>query len=47
MNKYTLLNNVVQCSGREDLSITSQDPSVSKSNRLHVNIFRFFFINVR
>ena len=24
-----------------------QDPSVSKSNRLHVDIFRFFFINLR
>ena len=27
---------------RENLSITGQDPSISKSNRLHVDIFRFF-----
>jgi hypothetical protein len=29
------------------LSIIGQDPSVSKSNQLHVVIFRFFFINLR
>ena len=28
------------------MSISGQDPSASKSNRLHVVIFRVFFINV-
>ena len=31
----------------ENLSITGQDPSVSKSNQLHVDIFRFSFIDLR
>ena len=31
----------------ENLSITGQVPSVSKFNRLHVDIFRFSFINLR
>ena len=30
---------------RENVSISGQDPNVSKSNRSHVDIFRFFFIN--
>ena len=34
---------VKQCPGRL-LGIIGQNPSVSKSNRLHVVIFRFFFI---
>ena len=31
----------------ENLSLTGQDPSVSKSIQLHVDIFRVFFINLR
>ena len=29
------------------LDIIGWDPSVSKSNRLHVDIFQFFFTNLR
>ena len=36
----------LQCMGRF-LGLISQIPSVSKSNHLHVVIFRFFFINLR
>jgi hypothetical protein len=35
-----------QCSGRI-LSITGQDPSISKSNRLHVDILWYFCIDLR
>ena len=35
-----------QCPGRF-LGIIGQNPSVSKSNRLYVVIFRFFFIDLR
>ena len=35
-----------QCSGRL-LGILSQDPGVSKANQLGVDIFLFFFINLR
>ena len=34
------------CPGRF-LGINGQDPSVSKSNWLHVDIFRLFFIDLR
>ena len=44
MYHYTILHK--QCPGRF-LGIIGQDLSVSKSNRLHVVIFRFFFINLR
>jgi hypothetical protein len=30
----------------EIFGITSQDPSVAKSSRLHVDIFRFSFIKI-
>ena len=35
-----------QCPGRF-LGIINQNPSVSKSNWLHVVIFRFFFISLK
>ena len=35
-----------QCPGRL-LGILGQDPSVSKSNQLRVDIFQFFFMNLR
>ena len=35
-----------QCPGRF-LSIIGRDPSVSKSNRLHVTTFGFFFVRLR
>ena len=35
-----------QCS-KMILSISGRDPSGSKSNQLHVEIFRFFFINLK
>ena len=31
----------------ENLSITGEGPSVSNSNRLRVDVFRFLFINLR
>ena len=35
-----------QCPHGKFLGIVGQDPSVSESNRLHVDIFRFFFHSV-
>ena len=45
MIAITVLN-LVQCLGRY-LGIIGQDLNVSKSNRLHVDIFRLFFISLR
>ncbi len=46
MMKISIEVNVVQCLGRF-LGIIGQDPSVSKSNRLHIVIIRLFFIELR
>ena len=39
-----LMKEIAVC--REILGIISRDPSVSKSNRLHVDIIQFFFVKM-
>ena len=44
---FSMDHKVVPSGAREVLGIVGQDPSGSKSNQLHVDIFRFCFIHLR
>ena len=47
LDMSVVLVRVVSISAREGFGMVSQDPSDSKSNRLHVQIFQFCFIHLK
>ena len=46
-HSHTVAEHLHQCVQGDFLGIVGLNPSVSKSNRFRVVIFRFFFINLR